>query len=61
MAMARETKFSNDVNPSIIMATSGMLEGGPSVEYFKEIAPYEKNKIIRSFLTRLMELWKTCF
>ena len=28
------------------MATSGMLEGGPSVEYFKEIAPYEKNKIM---------------
>jgi len=28
------------------MATSGMLEGGPSVEYFKEIAPSPKNKII---------------
>ena len=36
----------NDENPSIIMATSGMLEGGPSVEYFKEIAPCEKNKIM---------------
>jgi uncharacterized protein len=36
----------NDENPSIIMATSGMLEGGPSVEYFKEIAPSPKNKII---------------
>jgi KH/beta-lactamase-domain protein len=36
----------DDENPSIIMATSGMLEGGPSVEYFKEIAPYEKNKIM---------------
>jgi uncharacterized protein len=36
----------NDQNPSIIMATSGMLEGGPSVEYFKEIAPDPKNKII---------------
>jgi KH/beta-lactamase-domain protein len=32
--------------PSIIMATSGMLEGGPSVEYFKEIAPSDKNRII---------------
>jgi uncharacterized protein len=41
----REDIF-NDENPSIIMATSGMLEGGPSVEYFKEIAPDEKNKII---------------
>jgi uncharacterized protein len=36
----------NDENPSIIMATSGMLEGGPSVEYFKEIAPSSKNKIM---------------
>ncbi|HZA06847.1 MAG TPA: MBL fold metallo-hydrolase, partial [Nitrososphaeraceae archaeon] len=35
-----------DENPSIIMATSGMLEGGPSVEYFKEIAPSPKNKIM---------------
>ncbi|NOJ27102.1 MAG: beta-CASP ribonuclease aCPSF1 [Nitrososphaera sp.] len=36
----------NDPNPAIIMATSGMLEGGPSVEYFKELAPEPKNKII---------------
>jgi KH/beta-lactamase-domain protein len=36
----------NDKNPAIIMATSGMLEGGPSVEYFKELAPNPKNKII---------------
>jgi KH/beta-lactamase-domain protein len=35
-----------DRNPSIIMATSGMLEGGPSVEYFKSIAPAPENKII---------------
>jgi uncharacterized protein len=35
-----------DQNPAIIMATSGMLEGGPSVEYFKEIATKENNKII---------------
>lgn len=35
-----------DRNPSIIMATSGMLEGGPSVEYFKSIAPVRGNKII---------------
>ena len=41
----REDIF-NDENPSIIMATSGMLEGGPSVEYFKQIAPDPKNKII---------------
>ena len=35
-----------DENPAIIMATSGMLEGGPSVEYFKEIATKENNKMI---------------
>lgn len=36
----------NDESPSIIMATSGMLEGGPSVEYFKEIAPSDNNRIM---------------
>jgi uncharacterized protein len=36
----------NDENPAIVMATSGMLEGGPSVEYFKELAPNPKNKIM---------------
>ncbi len=36
----------NDENPAIVMATSGMLEGGPSVEYFKEFAPNPKNKIM---------------
>lgn len=41
----REEVF-NDENPAIIMATSGMLEGGPSVEYFKQFAPDPKNKII---------------
>src|SRR3972149_3892439 len=32
--------------PCIIIATSGMLEGGPVLEYFKNIAPDKKNKII---------------
>lgn len=41
----REDVF-NDENPSVIMATSGMLEGGPSVEYFKKIAPDKKNNIL---------------
>ena len=36
----------HDENAAIIMATSGMLEGGPSVEYFKEIAPSPINKIL---------------
>ena len=41
----REEIFADD-SPSIIMATSGMLEGGPSVEYFKQISPGPQNKII---------------
>jgi uncharacterized protein len=36
----------NDENPAVVMATSGMLEGGPSVEYFKEFAPNPNNKIV---------------
>ena len=31
---------------SIIMATSGMLEGGPAIDYFRYLAPDEKNKVI---------------
>ena len=41
----REEVFT-DESPAIIMATSGMLEGGPSVEYFKQISPGPQNKII---------------
>jgi KH/beta-lactamase-domain protein len=43
---SRRDELLSDKNPAIVMATSGMLEGGPSVEYFKEIAPSPKNKII---------------
>ncbi|EHP85554.1 beta-CASP ribonuclease aCPSF1 [Methanotorris formicicus] len=32
--------------PCIILATSGMLTGGPSVEYFKNLAPDEKNTLV---------------
>lgn len=32
--------------PCIIMATSGMLEGGPGIEYFKSLAPDERNTIV---------------
>jgi len=32
--------------PAIIMATSGMLEGGPVIEYFKSIASNAKNKMV---------------
>lgn len=32
--------------PAIIMATSGMLEGGPVIQYLEELAPSDKNKIL---------------
>jgi len=35
-----------DDSPGIILATSGMLEGGPVLEYFKNIAPDRTNKIL---------------
>ena len=35
-----------DGEPCIIMATSGMLEGGPVIEYFKSLAENDKNAII---------------
>ncbi len=35
-----------DGQPCIIMATSGMLEGGPVIEYFKSLADNENNTIV---------------
>jgi len=32
--------------PSIVIATSGMLEGGPVIEYFKQLASEKTNTII---------------
>lgn len=32
--------------PCIIMATSGMLEGGPVIEYFKSLAEDERNAVV---------------
>lgn len=32
--------------PSIVIATSGMLEGGPVIEYFKSLAREERNTIV---------------
>jgi KH/beta-lactamase-domain protein len=32
--------------PSIILATSGMLEGGPVIDYFRRMAPDERNSMI---------------
>ena len=41
----REEPMRED-SPCIVLATSGMLEGGPVLEYFKNIAPDEKNKVL---------------
>ena len=35
-----------DGEPCIVMATSGMLEGGPIIEYFKSLAADERNTVI---------------
>jgi len=35
-----------DGGPCIIMATAGMMEGGPVIEYFKRLAQYEENGLI---------------
>lgn len=32
--------------PCVILATSGMLEGGPSVDYFKNLASDERNSLV---------------
>lgn len=32
--------------PCVVLATSGMLEGGPAVEYFKQMASDEKNTMV---------------
>ncbi len=36
----------DDASPSVILATSGMLNGGPVMEYFKALAPDEKNTLV---------------
>lgn len=41
----REEALRED-SPGIILATSGMLEGGPVLEYFKSVAPKKENKIL---------------
>ena len=43
---AERNNVVSEDEPSIIMATSGMLTGGPSVFYFEQLAPYKENKII---------------
>lgn len=44
-ADAREEPMRED-STCIILATSGMLEGGPVLEYFKNIAPDKKSKVL---------------
>ncbi len=41
-----ERKSITGGSPSVIMATSGMLTGGNSVEYFKQLAEDERNSIV---------------
>jgi len=41
-----QKKVIEEEGPCVILATSGMLTGGPSVAYFKELADNPKNSII---------------
>ncbi|MFP3283135.1 MAG: beta-CASP ribonuclease aCPSF1 [Nitrososphaeria archaeon] len=42
----RRAEIVQERGPSIIMATSGMLEGGPSIYYFSELAEDPANKML---------------
>ncbi|MCD4666200.1 beta-CASP ribonuclease aCPSF1 [archaeon] len=42
----KEMKEVLEGGPCVIMATSGMMVGGPSVEYFKELANNVKNSLV---------------
>jgi predicted metal-dependent RNase len=33
-------------DPAIILATSGMMEGGPAIDYFRYLAPDERNSLV---------------
>lgn len=39
-------KLIEEAQPCVILATSGMLTGGPSVEYLRQLAENEKNSLI---------------
>ncbi len=39
-------KIISEPHPCVILATSGMMSGGPVIEYFKAFAPGEKNTLI---------------
>ena len=42
----KRSEVIEDTSPSIILATSGMLNGGPVMEYFRTLAPDERNTIV---------------
>ena len=42
----KREKLCDDPGPCIILATSGMLNGGPVMEYFKAMAPDRKNTFV---------------
>lgn len=39
-------KIINDASPCIILATSGMMNGGPVMDYLKAFSEYEKNTLV---------------
>lgn len=45
-SVSKRQEAIEEKSPSIILATSGMLNGGPVMEYFKALAPDEKNTLI---------------
>jgi KH/beta-lactamase-domain protein len=58
-------KIINDPDPCIVLATSGMMSGGPVMEYFKAWAENKKNMIVfvgyqseGSFGRRVQKGWK---
>ncbi len=46
VAPKERNKILDSKEPGVVIATSGMLIGGPAVEYFKAFAPDEKNMLI---------------
>ncbi len=45
-SQSKREEVINDPSPSVILATSGMLNGGPVMEYFRFLAEDERNTII---------------
>ena len=39
-------KIIDEPHPCVILATSGMMNGGPVLEYFRALAPVEKNTLV---------------